>query len=43
MVRFQADVDFRSATNPSLSSSSNLEVLALAATETRVLVTHDDS
>ncbi len=41
LLRRNSAVDFRTAANPSLKGLSDLDVLALAAAETRVLVTHD--
>lgn len=41
VMRRNAGIDFRSAANPSLKGLSDLEVLAVAAAETRILVTHD--
>jgi predicted nuclease of predicted toxin-antitoxin system len=41
LLRRSSAVDSRSAANPSLKGLSDLEVLALAAAEMRILVTHD--
>ena len=41
LVRWNPAVDFRTATVASLKGLSDAEVLALAAAEKRILVTHD--
>lgn len=40
-IRFQADADFRTATAAGLAGLNDPDVLALAARDGRILVTHD--
>jgi len=42
-IRLQADVDFRTATAAGLEGIDDLGVLEIAASDSRVLVTHDKS
>jgi hypothetical protein len=43
IIRLKSELDIRTATSANLAGLKDLEVLALAATEGRVLLTHDHS